>query len=84
MIEFVLYVNIGRYLSVNVMGDVSGTAEAIGPQQHIELVFDEDKVALQTYNGCFISVTDKGELKATQKTATENAQFYLRTDAERL
>lgn len=71
-------------MSVNMMGDVSGTAEAIGPQEMMELVFEEDKAALQTYNGCFISVTDKGELKATQKTATENAQFYLRTDAERL
>ena len=71
-------------MSVSVMGDVNGTAEAIGPQQQLELVFEEDKVALQTYNGCFISITDKGELKATQRTATENAHFYLRTDAERL
>lgn len=75
---------LGRYLSVNMMGDVSGTAEAIGSQQQLELVFEEDKVALQTYNGCFISITDQGELKATQKTAAENAQFYLRTDSERL
>ena len=75
---------IGRYLSVDIMGDISGTAEAIGQQQQIELVFEEDKVALQTYNGCFISITDKGELKATQKTASENAQFYLRTDAAKL
>ena len=75
---------IGRYLSVDIMGDISGTAEAIGQQQQIELVFEEDKVALQTYNGCFISITDKGELKAIQKTASENAQFYLRTDAARL
>ena len=66
------------------MGEVSGRAEAIGPQELIELVFEEDKVGLQAYNGCFISITDKGDLKATQKTATENAQFYLRTDAERL
>lgn len=66
------------------MGDVTGTAEAIGPQQQIELVFENDKAALQTYNGCFISMTDNGNLKASQKTADKNAQFYLRTDAERL
>ena len=66
------------------MGDVSGCAEAIGVQEQIELVFEEDKVALQACNGCFISTTEKGDLRATQKAASDDGIFYLRTDATRL
>jgi hypothetical protein len=67
------------------MGDVSGRAEAIGAQEQFELVFEEDKVALQAYNGCFLSVTDNGHLVATKKKAGEKEIFYIRTDkAKRL
>lgn len=66
------------------MGNVTGCAEAIGPQEELEPVFEGDKVALLTCNGCFLSITDKGELKATHKSATDDGTFYLRTDTDRM
>lgn len=65
------------------MGDVSGRSDAIGPQEQFELVFEEDRVALQAYNGCFLGVTENGQLSASRKKAGEKEIFYLRTDKQK-
>ncbi|EDO44060.1 predicted protein [Nematostella vectensis] len=70
----------GKYMSVNTMGDITGRAEAIGPQEQLELLFDGDKVALQAYNGCFLSVSDSGSLSASKKKAGEKEIFSIRAD----
>ena len=66
-------------MSVNMMGDVSGQSEAIGPQEQFECVFEEDKVALETYNGCFLSVNEEGQLSASKKIVSEKETFHVRT-----
>ena len=65
------------------MGNVSGRAEAIGPQEQMELKFEEDYVAILTYNGCYLSVLEDGHLSATRKTVGEQERFRLRTDTSR-
>ena len=70
-------------MTVNTMGEVSGRTEAIGPQEQFELIFEEDKVALQTHNGCFLSVTDEKGVSATRKTVGEKETFHIRSNASR-
>lgn len=66
-------------MSVNMMGDVTGRSEAIGPQEQFECIFEEDRVALETYNGCFLSVSDEGQISATKKIVGEKETFHIRT-----
>ena len=66
-------------MSVNMMGDVTGRSEAIGPQEQFECIFEEDRVALETYNGCFLSVNDEGQISATKKIIGEKETFHIRT-----
>lgn len=75
---------IGKYMSVNMMGNVTGRSEAIGPQEQFECVFEEDKVALETYNGCFLSVTEDGHLSATKKIVSEKEAFHIRTSVPKV
>ena len=74
----------GKYMSVNMMGNVTGRSDAIGPQEQFECVFEEDKVALETYNGCFLSVNEDGQLSATKKIAGEQETFYIRTSVPKV
>ncbi|XP_068731590.1 protein FRG1-like [Montipora capricornis] len=69
----------GKFMSVNMMGDVTGRSEAIGPQEQFECIFEEDRVALETYNGCFLSVSDEGQISATKKIVGEKETFHIRT-----
>ena len=71
----------GKYMSVDMMGNVSGRSDAIGPQEQFECVFEGDKAALETYNGCFLSVSDEGQLSATKKIVGEKETFCIRTSA---
>lgn len=71
---------LGKYMSVNMMGNVNGKSDAIGPQEQLEIVFEEGGVALQTYNGCFLSVSEDGELSATKRVAGEKETFHMRTN----
>ena len=74
----------GKYMSVNMMGNVTGRSEAIGPQEQFECVFEEDKVALETYNGYFLSVTEDGHLSAAKKIVSEKETFHIRTSVPRV
>ena len=78
------FVVIGKFISVNMMGNVSGRSDAIGPQEQLECIFEGDKVALETYNGCFLSASEDGQLSATKKAASEWETFYMRTNTSKL
>lgn len=66
---------------MNARGDILARSEAVGPQEQIEVVIEEEKFALQGHNGYFITVTDDSELKALSRTAKTKEIFCLRTNA---
>lgn len=67
-------------MSVNSRGDVSGRSDAIGPQEQLDIVIEDEKTALQGHNGYFLAVNESGELKALSSKAREKEIFKLRTD----
>ena len=74
---------LGKYVSVNARGEVTARVEAMGPQEQIEVVIQEEKIALQGHNGYFLTVTDDGEIKAQSQKAKEKEIFCLRTNTSR-
>ena len=75
-----IYFFTGKYVSVNSRGDVTGRADAIGPQEQIDIVVEDEKTALQGHNGYFLAINESGELKALSSKAREKEIFKLRTD----
>lgn len=71
-------------MSVNMMGNVSGRSDAIGPQEQFECVFEEDRTALETYNGCFLSVSEEGQISATKKIVGKKETFHIRTSVQKV
>ena len=67
-------------MSVNSRGDVSGRSDAIGPQEQLDVIIEDEKTALQGHNGYFLAVNESGELKALSSKAREKEIFKLRTD----
>ncbi|CAH1266927.1 FRG1 [Branchiostoma lanceolatum] len=74
----------GKYLGVNSDGVVIGRAEAIGPREQWEPVFQEGKMALLAGNSCFVSCNDSGDIVATTKTAGEGEMIKIRTNVEKV
>ncbi|CDW52361.1 protein FRG1 [Trichuris trichiura] len=78
-----------KYLGVNNEGYVVAVADAIGPRERWELVFEDvpslGKMALLSSNGCFFNYNgdDEGYLMANSKTAKENEIIVMRSNAER-
>ena len=68
---------------MNARGEVTARVEAMGPQEQIEVVIQEEKTALQGHNGYFLTVTDDGEIKAQSQKAKEKEIFCLRTNTSR-
>ena len=77
------HLSLGKYISVNARGDVQARSDAVGPQEQIEVVIEDGKVALQGHNGYFITVNDDGEIKALSRTAKTKEIVTLRTNASR-
>lgn len=73
----------GKYMSVNARGDILARSDAVGPQEQIEVVIQDNKVALQGHNGYFLTVTNDGLLKSLSSTAKEKEIICLRTNASR-
>lgn len=73
----------GKYVSVNARGEVFARSEAVGPQEQIEVVIENEKFALQGHNGYFLTITDDLELKALSRTAKSKEIFCLRTNSIR-
>ena len=74
----------GKYISVNAMGNVTARTEAVGPQEQLEVVIQDEKMALQGHNGYFITLNDGLEVKALSSTAKEKEIVCLRTDVSRV
>ena len=64
-------------MSVDMMGNVTGRSDAIGPQEQFECVFEEDKVAFETYNGCYLSLNEDGQLSASKKLLERRRHFMF-------
>ena len=79
-----IFCHTGKYMSVDMMGNVTGRSDAIGPQEQFECVFEEDKVAFETYNGCYLSVNEDGQLSASKKTVGEKETFHVRTSVPKV
>uniref|UniRef100_T2MCW5 Protein FRG1 n=1 Tax=Hydra vulgaris TaxID=6087 RepID=T2MCW5_HYDVU len=73
----------GKYISVNARGDVLARSDAVGPQEQLEVVIENGKVALQGHNGYFLTFTDDGEVKSLSRVAKEKEIIFLRTNASR-
>ncbi|CAH0384851.1 unnamed protein product [Bemisia tabaci] len=70
----------GKYLSVDIHGNVTARADAIGVLQQWEPVFQDGKLAIQGNNGCFISVRpDDDGIVAVSKTAGPSEMLKVRT-----
>ncbi|XP_002736728.1 protein FRG1-like [Saccoglossus kowalevskii] len=82
--EVALKSGYGKYLSVDNNGTVIGRSDAIGPREKWEPVFQEGKMALCCYNGCFLSSNDEGEVIAKSRTAGENEFLKIRSSAPRV
>ncbi|KII65685.1 Protein FRG1 [Thelohanellus kitauei] len=69
-----------RYLAADDQGKVCSRSEARGYQESFELVVQNNKVAFQAHNKCFLTYS-LGVLSATAATAsTENEIFTMRTN----
>jgi len=74
----------GKYISVNAMGNIYARSEAVGPQEQLEVVIQDEKVALQGHNGYFVTITEGQEIKALSSVAKEKEIVCLRTDISRV
>ena len=59
----------GKYISINARGEVLARSDAVGPQEQIEVVIEDGKVALQGHNGYFLTINDDNEIKSLSRTA---------------
>ncbi|KAB7504024.1 Protein FRG1 [Armadillidium nasatum] len=73
----------GKYLSVDSKGRVTGVADAIGPREHWEPVFQDNKLALLGANDCFLGVDDEDNVIAKNSKATGEEMVAIRCISER-
>ena len=74
----------GKYLSVSKDGKVTGTAEAVGPMEQWEPVFQEGKLALQGANSRFMTLNESSEtVECSTQRAGEDEMIRIRSNAER-
>lgn len=74
----------GKYISVNARGEIYARAEAVGPQEQIDVVIEEEKLAFQGHNGYFFTITVSGnELKAISSSVKEKELIRLRSNASK-
>lgn len=69
----------GKYLGYDKEGNVIGKADAIGPLEHWEPIFQDEKMALLASNGCFMSVQPSDDsVVVTSQIASENEFVQVR------
>jgi len=74
----------GKYLRVESNGDLIGRSDAIGSPEQFELVFQDGKLAILGYNGCFLSVDPETDaIVSVKKRATDAEYVKLRCQVER-
>ena len=82
--RFAFKTGFGRYLTVEKDGIIRGIAEAYGPAETFELVFQDGKVAIQAIaNNLFLSIDESsGLLLAADPTATERHMVHIRCNRD--
>lgn len=70
----------GQYLSVSPENLVVGRSSAIGNREQFEPVFQEDKMALNGCNGCFLSVDEDGDIVCQNKTVGPAEVIKIRSN----
>jgi len=74
----------GKYVKVDPSGELVGRSEAIGPPEQFELIFQDERLAILGFNGCFLSVDpDTDSVVAVHKKATAVNFVKLRCQVER-
>ena len=74
----------GKYLSVGKDGKVTGTAEAVGPMEQWEPVFQDGKLALLGANSRFVTLNESSEtVECSMQRASEEEMIKIRSNAER-
>lgn len=74
----------GKFLSVDKKNVVSGRADAIGPREQWEPVFQEGKTALLGCNNCFVCCDEQADIAAKSTTASDKEFLQIRSSAERI
>ncbi|XP_044262761.1 protein FRG1 homolog [Tribolium madens] len=70
----------GKYLRVEKNGVVTGRSDAIGAMEQWEPVFQEGKLALQSYSDCFMSINDEDDaVVAVDKKAGPEHMVQVRS-----
>lgn len=73
-----------KYLSADPDGRVTGRADAVGPMEQWEPVFENGQMALQGGNGCFMGVDPEDDaIVALRKRVGENEVAVIRSCNER-
>lgn len=70
----------GRFVSVNSAGELTGRAEAMGPRETWDPVFEEGKLALSACTHRFVTVTSDNKLMASSEKAREREILKMYTD----
>lgn len=72
----------GKYLGVDKDGTIVGRSDAIGPLEQFEPIFQDNKLAILSSTGCFISIRDEDDsLVAKNRTAGPNELVKVRLQA---
>ncbi|XP_043237260.1 protein FRG1-like [Amphibalanus amphitrite] len=74
----------GKYLGVDAKDRMVGRADAIGPMEQWEPVFQDGKMALQGGNSRFVSADSEDSVVVRSKTASEPEMLSIRSHAERV
>ncbi|KAJ8958236.1 hypothetical protein NQ318_017379 [Aromia moschata] len=64
-----------KYLRVEKDGVVTGRSDAIGPMEQWEPIFQEDKMALQGYNDCFLTIDPEDDAVVANVKKAGSDQF---------
>ncbi|XP_024080602.1 protein FRG1 [Cimex lectularius] len=74
-----------KYLGVNKNGIVTGRADAIGPLEQWEPVFQDGKMALLSSSNCFMCLKDEDDsIAALNTTAGEKEMLSIRSQKEKV
>lgn len=79
--KFCLKSGYGKYLGVDSASRLIGRADAMGPREQFEPVFQDGKTALMACNNCFLSCNESGDIVATSKTAGSEEFINIRCNA---
>lgn len=81
--KLALKTGFGKYVAVDGNGRVEGRSDAVGPREQWELVQQDDKMALQGANNCFLSCETSGDILCKSRKASAEGMIQIRSCASR-